>query len=66
MRAAFAGYLAFLVAALAVPAAAQAASPTCDGEGIMAPRPGITVVRSGSGHSATLTRSDEDGAIHLE
>ena len=27
----------------------------------MAPQPGITVVRSGSGHSATITRTDEDG-----
>jgi len=66
MRTAFAGYLPFLVAALAVPAASQAASPTCDGEGSMAPQPGVTVVRSGSGHSATLTRTDEDGTIHLE
>ncbi len=60
------GYLPFLVAALAVPAVSQAASSTCDGEGSMAPQPGITVVRSGSGHSATLTRTDEDGTIHLE
>ena len=66
MRAAFAGYLPFLAAALAVPAVSQAASPTCDGEGSMAPQPGITVVRSGSGHSAALKRTDTDGTIHLE
>lgn len=60
------GYLAFLVAALAVPAVAQAASSSCDGEGSMAPQPGVTVVRSGSGHSASLTRADADGTIHLE
>ena len=66
MRNTLAGYLAFLVAAVAAPAVAQAASPTCDGESSMAPQPGITVVRSGSGHSATLTRTDADGTIHLE
>lgn len=66
MRTALAGYLPFLVAALAAPAVSQAASPSCDGESGMAPQPGITVVRSGSGHSATLTRTDEDGTIHLE
>jgi len=66
MRTAFAGYLPFLAAALAAPAASQAASPSCDGESTMAPQPGITVVRSGSGHSAAITRADEDGVIHLE
>lgn len=66
MRKRLPAYLPFLVAALAVPAVSQAASPTCDGESTMAPQPGTTVVRSGSGHSATLTRTDEDGTIHLE
>jgi hypothetical protein len=32
----------------------------------MAPQPGITIVRSGSGHSATLKRTDANGTIHFE
>lgn len=66
MRQSLPGYLPLLAAALAAPAVSQAASPSCDGESDMAARPGVTVVRSGTGHSATLTRTDEDGTIHLE
>ena len=63
------GYLPFLAAALGVPAAAQAGSAACTGDGIMADNGaerGTTIIRSGSGHTATVTRTDPDGTIHLE
>ena len=61
------GYLPFLAAALGVPAAAQAGSAACTGDGIMADNGaerGTTIIRSGSGHTATVTRTDPDGTIH--
>ena len=60
------GTLSLLAAAILAPAAAQAASPTCDGDDAMPAQGQTTIVRSGSGHTATITRTDPDGTIHLE
>jgi hypothetical protein len=60
------GSLSLLAAALLAPAAAQAASPACTGDNAMLAAGQTTIVRSGSGHTATVTRTDPDGTIHLE
>ena len=63
------GILSFLAAALLAPAAAQAASPGCSGGTSMvdSAREGrTTIVRSGTGHTAMITRTDPDGTVHLE
>ena len=60
------GYLPFLAAALGAPAAAQDASDTCPrsntGESAMTDdaQGRTTVIRSGEGHTATVTRTDPD------
>jgi len=60
------GFLPFLAAAVAAPAASQTASESCGGATAMPTEPGVTVIRTGSGHQATIVRSPEAGTLHFE
>ena len=59
--------LALVLIGLCLPAAAGAAE-TCPGDHSMADqdRGKTTVIRTGTGNTATIVRHDPDGTIHLE
>ena len=60
------GLVSFLAVALCAPAAAQAASPACSGDGTMTDSAGrTTFVRSGGGLTATVLGTDPDGTLRI-
>ena len=54
-----------LTAAVAAPGGAQSAAPQCDGDPAMSKDGKTTIVRTGEGHSAQVTRNG-DGTVRVE